>query len=134
MAVLCNKLVSPGITAFLALSLVLAVLAELHKLEHPTKADGSLSFLVVGDWGRRGTHNQTQVALQKLGSIAGKLLCTRHKFKPGRQPRCNTLLLKEIRIASDARTETQLLNISSSVSFSVPSFSLTRHELVALFA
>ncbi|KAK9278033.1 hypothetical protein L1049_027590 [Liquidambar formosana] len=46
--------------------------AELQQLEHPVKDDGSLSFLVIGDWGRRGTYNQTQVALQ-MGRIGEKL-------------------------------------------------------------
>lgn len=40
--------------------------AELKKFEHPAKADGSLSFLVIGDWGRRGLYNQSQVANQVL--------------------------------------------------------------------
>lgn len=30
----------------------------------PPKSDGTLSFLVVGDWGRRGSYNQSQVARQ----------------------------------------------------------------------
>lgn len=38
--------------------------AELPQLENPAKPDGSLSFLVVGDWGRRGFYNQTLVAHQ----------------------------------------------------------------------
>lgn len=40
--------------------------------QHPTNNDGSLSFLVLGDWGRRGGFNQSQVALQ-MGRIAEKL-------------------------------------------------------------
>lgn len=39
-------------------------MSELHRLEHPANIDGSISFLVVGDWGRRGTFNQSQVAHQ----------------------------------------------------------------------
>ncbi|CAL5396851.1 unnamed protein product [Camellia sinensis] len=39
-------------------------IAELERFEHPAKADGSLSVLVVGDWGRKGNYNQSQVALQ----------------------------------------------------------------------
>jgi tartrate-resistant acid phosphatase type 5 len=32
--------------------------AALPRLEHPPKSDdGSLSLLVVRDWGRKGTHN-----------------------------------------------------------------------------
>lgn len=38
--------------------------AELERVEHAAKADGSLSFLVVGDWGRKGLYNQSQVALK----------------------------------------------------------------------
>ena len=38
--------------------------AELERLEHPAKDDGSLSLLVIGDWGRKGTFNQSMVADQ----------------------------------------------------------------------
>jgi hypothetical protein len=39
--------------------------AELPRLEHASaKNDGSLSILVVGDWGRKGTYNQSRVAEQ----------------------------------------------------------------------
>ena len=38
--------------------------AELVRLEHLAKNDGSLSLLVVGDWGRKGTYNQSRVAHQ----------------------------------------------------------------------
>ncbi|CAB4295874.1 unnamed protein product [Prunus armeniaca] len=56
--------------ACLSLCLVGSV-AELQRFEHPPKADGSLSFLVVGDWGRRGLYNQSQVAFQ-MGLIGEK--------------------------------------------------------------
>ncbi|XP_077236199.1 purple acid phosphatase 17-like [Tasmannia lanceolata] len=46
--------------------------AELQRLEHPVNEDGSLSFLVVGDWGRRGDYNQTNIAYQ-MGRIGEKL-------------------------------------------------------------
>ncbi|XP_052206024.1 purple acid phosphatase 3-like [Diospyros lotus] len=46
--------------------------AELRRLDHPAKADGSLSLLVVGDWGRRGTYNQSRVAYQ-MGKIGEKM-------------------------------------------------------------
>ncbi|KAH9745980.1 Purple acid phosphatase 8 [Citrus sinensis] len=46
--------------------------AELPWFEHPAKPDGSLSFLVVGDWGRRGAYNQTKVAHQ-MGIVGEKL-------------------------------------------------------------
>ncbi|THU60935.1 hypothetical protein C4D60_Mb07t17980 [Musa balbisiana] len=45
-------------------SLIVSSTAELQKLEHSIKADGSLSLLVVGDWGRKGAYNQTHVAAQ----------------------------------------------------------------------
>lgn len=38
--------------------------AQLQRFKHPPKEDGSLSLLVVGDWGRRGDYNQSQVASQ----------------------------------------------------------------------
>ncbi|KAM7487815.1 hypothetical protein LguiB_025299 [Lonicera macranthoides] len=54
-------------------SLVILVAAELQTFRHPPlKVDGSLSALVVGDWGRGGTHNQSLVALQ-MGIIGEKL-------------------------------------------------------------
>ncbi|XP_026421065.1 purple acid phosphatase 7-like isoform X1 [Papaver somniferum] len=45
---------------------------ELQRFKHPMKEDGSLSFLVVGDWGRRGSYNQCHVAHQ-MGRIGEKL-------------------------------------------------------------
>ncbi|PKI53464.1 hypothetical protein CRG98_026154, partial [Punica granatum] len=39
-------------------------LGHLMRLEHPIRSDGSLSLLVVGDWGRRGRYNQSEVAIQ----------------------------------------------------------------------
>ncbi|KAI3455117.1 hypothetical protein Pfo_011780 [Paulownia fortunei] len=46
--------------------------AELQRFEQPTKGDGTLRFLVVGDWGRKGDFNQSQVALQ-MGRIGEEL-------------------------------------------------------------
>ncbi|GAV72126.1 Metallophos domain-containing protein [Cephalotus follicularis] len=46
--------------------------ARLQTFKHPAKADGSLSLLVVGDWGRRGFYNQSKVALQ-MGRTGEKL-------------------------------------------------------------
>lgn len=43
---------------------VLCALAELQRFEQPAKEDGSISFLVVGDWGRKGNYNQSNVAFQ----------------------------------------------------------------------
>ncbi|CAN6381470.1 unnamed protein product [Urochloa humidicola] len=63
----------------LAVVLVVAVVtaaptaAEMPRLEHPpTKADGSLTVLAVGDWGRRGQFNQSLVAKQ-MGIIGEKM-------------------------------------------------------------
>lgn len=53
---------------FLLLQLTLSfpgsAVAKLQRFHHPAKSDGSLSFLVVGDWGRGGAFNQSEVALQ----------------------------------------------------------------------
>lgn len=46
--------------------------AELRRFEQPAKIDGTLSFLVLGDWGRKGAFNQSEVALQ-MGRIGEKL-------------------------------------------------------------
>ncbi|KAI4352072.1 hypothetical protein L6164_006358 [Bauhinia variegata] len=51
---------------------VLHASAELQTFAHPSKHDGSLSFLVLGDWGRRGAYNQSQVAFQ-MGKVGEKL-------------------------------------------------------------
>ncbi|KAL1188235.1 Purple acid phosphatase 4 [Cardamine amara subsp. amara] len=56
----------------LLLSMAPKLKAELTTVEHPLNSDGSISFLVVGDWGRRGLYNQSQVALQ-MGRIGEKL-------------------------------------------------------------
>ncbi|CAL4913480.1 unnamed protein product [Urochloa decumbens] len=46
--------------------------AALPRLGHPAKSDGSLSLLVVGDWGRKGAHNQSRVA-EQMGKVGEKL-------------------------------------------------------------
>ncbi|KAG6528462.1 purple acid phosphatase 17-like [Zingiber officinale] len=46
--------------------------AELQRFERSPKADGSLSLLVVGDWGRNGMFNQSEVATQ-MGRIGEQL-------------------------------------------------------------
>ncbi|KAJ8751575.1 hypothetical protein K2173_016820 [Erythroxylum novogranatense] len=56
----------------IALNNVGLAISELQRFQHPTKGDGSLSLLVVGDWGRRGAYNQSEVALQ-MGIIGEKL-------------------------------------------------------------
>lgn len=60
------------IILFLGLFSVSFTVAELQRFQHSAKADGSLSFLVVGDWGRRGHYNQSEVALQ-MGIVGEKL-------------------------------------------------------------
>ncbi|KAI4352073.1 hypothetical protein L6164_006359 [Bauhinia variegata] len=51
---------------------VLSVSAQLQRIEHPAKADATLSLVVIGDWGRKGKYNQSEVALQ-MGRVAEKL-------------------------------------------------------------
>ncbi|XP_040374762.1 purple acid phosphatase 4 [Rosa chinensis] len=53
------------------LSLCLVAKADLQPFQQQANADGSLSFLVVGDWGRRGLYNQSKVATQ-MGIIGEK--------------------------------------------------------------
>ncbi|KAK4743039.1 hypothetical protein SAY87_001040 [Trapa incisa] len=70
-------MVAVRIGPVLAMALLVAMFSgpcrsELERLEHPIAADGSLSFLVVGDWGRRGSYNQSAVAL-KMGVMGEKL-------------------------------------------------------------
>lgn len=48
------------------------VKAELKKFDRHTKGDGTVSFLVVGDWGRRGKYNQSRVAIQ-MGRIGKEM-------------------------------------------------------------
>lgn len=40
--------------------------AELQRFGQPAKTEGTLSFLVLGDWGRKGAFNQSEVAVQVL--------------------------------------------------------------------
>ncbi|WVZ51291.1 hypothetical protein U9M48_002447 [Paspalum notatum var. saurae] len=54
------------------LLLVAPAAAELTRVEHLPKAEGSLAVLAVGDWGRRGQYNQTLVA-QQMGVVGEKL-------------------------------------------------------------
>ncbi|KAM0953102.1 putative Acid phosphatase [Dioscorea sansibarensis] len=46
--------------------------AELQRFRHPMKSGDSLSLLVIGDWGRNGNYNQSQVAAQ-MGRIGEEL-------------------------------------------------------------
>ncbi|KAL5553331.1 hypothetical protein UlMin_040732 [Ulmus minor] len=59
-------------SVLLCLCLFSSSKAELQRFEHAAKDDGSLSFLVVGDWGRKGAYNQSEVALQ-MGLVGEKL-------------------------------------------------------------
>jgi tartrate-resistant acid phosphatase type 5 len=58
----------PGFFLYILLLLLLLfsykISAKLQRFEHPTKGDGALRFLVVGDWGRKGEFNQSKVAFQ----------------------------------------------------------------------
>ncbi|XP_043806752.1 purple acid phosphatase 3 isoform X2 [Manihot esculenta] len=60
------------LSALLGFSIFNPCAAELQRFQHAAKGNGSLSFLVVGDWGRRGAYNQSHVALQ-MGIIGEKL-------------------------------------------------------------
>ncbi|KAL2226749.1 purple acid phosphatase 4 [Sesamum indicum] len=71
----------------LGMLLVHGTNAELQRFEHPTKADGSLTALVIGDWGRKGQYNQSEVAYQ-MGVTAEKMdvdliISTGDNFYPG---------------------------------------------------
>ncbi|KAM7270276.1 hypothetical protein ACFE04_029490 [Oxalis oulophora] len=46
--------------------------AEFPRFQQSPKSDGSLSLLVIGDWGRKGFFNQSEVAVQ-MGKIGEKL-------------------------------------------------------------
>jgi len=54
------------ILMFLSIFFINGALSKLERLKHPVKkkSDGSLSFLVIGDWGRKGGFNQSLVAHQ----------------------------------------------------------------------
>ncbi|RZC80768.1 hypothetical protein C5167_043347 [Papaver somniferum] len=58
--------------SLLLLCLVSGSYGEFPRFEHPVKEGASLKFLVVGDWGRRGSSNQTLVADQ-MGKIGETL-------------------------------------------------------------
>ncbi|KAL1202705.1 Purple acid phosphatase 17 [Cardamine amara subsp. amara] len=46
--------------------------SELQRFIEPAKSDGSVSFIVIGDWGRRGSFNQSIVAYQ-MGKVGEKI-------------------------------------------------------------
>ncbi|XP_050235334.1 purple acid phosphatase 3-like [Mercurialis annua] len=66
------KLMVSSCIIILCLNVIVLCTAELQRFDHAAKADGSLSLLVVGDWGRRGFFNQSQVAHQ-MGKIGEEL-------------------------------------------------------------
>ncbi|KAG6514593.1 hypothetical protein ZIOFF_024961 [Zingiber officinale] len=74
----CSSLSSSGVMAaimhrFVALLLLLVPCSgDVPRFEHPIKPDGSLSLLVVGDWGRKGEFNQSLVATE-MGRIGEEL-------------------------------------------------------------
>ncbi|KAG8634811.1 hypothetical protein MANES_17G089100v8 [Manihot esculenta] len=59
-------------SALLGFNIIYLSVAELQRFQHEAKADGSLSLLVIGDWGRRGAYNQSHVARQ-MGIIGEEL-------------------------------------------------------------
>ncbi|KAL1541754.1 Purple acid phosphatase 17 [Salvia divinorum] len=66
-----NKTMAVLVVASLIV-IVCRVSADLERFEQTTKGDGTLRFLVVGDWGRRGEFNQSQVASQ-MGRIGEEM-------------------------------------------------------------
>ncbi|KAG1366331.1 purple acid phosphatase 17 [Cocos nucifera] len=73
MASHCSKTMALALIILVGvLSFFLPSSAELRRLQHPLKHDGSLRFLVIGDWGRKGQYNQSEVATQ-MGRIGGEL-------------------------------------------------------------
>ncbi|KAK7308605.1 hypothetical protein VNO77_42224 [Canavalia gladiata] len=60
------------LTTIFCIYFVLPIFAELQKFQHQPKHDGSLSFLVIGDWGRKGLYNQSLVSTQ-MGKMGHKL-------------------------------------------------------------
>ncbi|CAN1312664.1 Purple acid phosphatase 8 [Linum perenne] len=68
----CAAVVATTAAVWLCLALSTAVVtAELPRMEHSStnKDGGSLAVMVVGDWGRKGEYNQSEVAYQ-MGKIA----------------------------------------------------------------
>ncbi|KAI3463560.1 hypothetical protein Pfo_020223 [Paulownia fortunei] len=61
----------PLLVACLYLSIV-TLTAELVQISQPTGANGSVTFLAVGDWGRKGAFNQSAVA-HMMGEVGAKL-------------------------------------------------------------
>ncbi|KAH6796210.1 hypothetical protein C2S51_037196 [Perilla frutescens var. frutescens] len=60
---------------------------EIQRFEPPTKSDGSINALVIGDWGRKGDYNQSLLARQ-MGVTAEEMdidfiISTGDNFYPG---------------------------------------------------
>lgn len=70
------------VVLMILLAVVVPAAAELTRVEHPPKTEGSLNVLAVGDWGRRGQYNQTLVAEQVIQSCVFHVThaCTRLPF------------------------------------------------------
>ncbi|KAL0287745.1 UNVERIFIED_CONTAM: Purple acid phosphatase 17 [Sesamum calycinum] len=65
---------------WLSVIYVCKISAEFHRFEHPTKGDGTLRFLVVGDWGRKGEFNQSHppwggMSGGEMGGLGRSLIC-----------------------------------------------------------
>ncbi|XP_039127725.1 purple acid phosphatase 8-like [Dioscorea cayenensis subsp. rotundata] len=60
------------VTSTIVSFLVISSFAQLPQFEQPIKPDASLSLLAIGDWGRKGTFNQSLVAKQ-MGRIGEEL-------------------------------------------------------------
>ncbi|KAJ7954477.1 Purple acid phosphatase [Quillaja saponaria] len=71
-SVMANTSLLLHLALIIFIAFVLPTFADLLKLEHPAKSDGSLSILVIGDWGRKGLYNQSEVAHQ-MGRVGKKL-------------------------------------------------------------
>lgn len=72
-----------AVVAAAGASLVAPAGAELTRVEHPPKTEGSLNILAVGDWGRRGQYNQTLVAEQVI-KLSLRLICLACVFTAGK--------------------------------------------------
>lgn len=52
------------IVAVVMAVVVVVVDGELQRFEAPSKADGAVNVMVIGDWGRKGEYNQSLLARQ----------------------------------------------------------------------
>lgn len=97
--------------ACLLLLLVAPSAAELTRVEHPPKTEGSLAILAVGDWGRRGQFNQTLVAQQVIksnnthGGILNNRTCTWAPFWPIRYTKLKRVTNDDLQASSNTYTQ-----------------------------